>query len=77
MDLPSRCGCIGPGDRLRGQTKRVGLLYYVTRLLKLGMIQQVKEFRAELHSESIVNMDILHQYYIGIRIVRTVKLISP
>jgi hypothetical protein len=44
LDLPSRCGCIGPGDRLRGQTKRVGLLYYIAWLLELGMIQQVEEF---------------------------------
>jgi transposase InsO family protein len=56
--------------------KRVGLLYYVTWLLELGMIQQIKELRAQLHAEALIDMDILHQYHVGIRIVRTVKLIS-
>src|SRR4029077_5669844 len=39
------------------------------------MIQQVEEFRAELHPEAFVDADVFHQHHVDIRIMRTVKLI--
>jgi hypothetical protein len=76
LDLPGGGGSIRPGKGLSRQSKGSRVLNHISWLTKLGMVQHIKEFRADLHPETLRDAHTLHQYRIGIGVIRAIKLVS-